>query len=327
MKNKNKILALTLAGLMMMPMAEVFAEDGMNKKIDTVVEVTKGDKSYTDEDIADTRFKLSEARLKLNSDYRNLLKEEVMRENFIRDSKNYVNADKKLTEDYEKKLQDSKRLLNKKDASSNDLENALNMLRDSEIKLVKDYKSALKNEVKFAKVFVKTNSYKLADIEKSTNYDTALLVAKDTLKDVNSSEEDMKLDYLNLLDMRYAMDENFDFREALNEEVSREGKVLNSKEYKTREIEFRSDYKNSVKEAKRILGDKEASKDELDIALYNLKDARKFLGVSEKTLLKEEIEISKKIKSSNTFKNATVLDKKNFESALKEAEKVLKEYK
>lgn len=327
MKNKNKIVGLTLACLMMMPMTEVFAKEDMNSKIETVVEVTKSDKSYTDEDIADIRFKLSEARLKLNSDYKNLLKEEISRENFIRYSKNYVNADKKLSTAYEKKLQDAKRLLNKKDVANKDLEKALAGLRDAEAKLIKDYKTALKNEVKFAEVFLKSNSYKLAGIEKMTNYDTALMIAKDTLKDLSLTEEDYKTDFLNLLNMRYAMDTRENLQEALSDEVSREGKVLNSKEYKTREIEFRTDYKNALKEAKKVLENEKASKDELDSALFNLRDARKFLGVSEKTLLKEEIEVSKKIKSSKIFKDATDVDKKNFEDALKNAEQVLKEIK
>lgn len=321
MNNKNKIIGISLVGLMMaLPITGVLANGNVDSKKDTAVE-TKG---YTKDQVADARFALQEARLKLSSDYKSLLKEEISKENIIRESKNYVAADSKVSADYEKELYNAKKLLKDEKIDKEKLETALNSLRDAEKKLISNYKTALLNEVKFAKTFMKSDIYKNAEIEKSTNYNTALGIAKSTLKDGEATEEDYKTDLLNLLDERYSMDTTLNFKEDLSKEVEKESEVLKSEAFKKAPIEFQSDYVNSIKEAKELLENKKANSKDFDAALFNIKDAKRFLGISENALLKEEVKLSDEVKSSKEYENATKMDKSNYEKALKDAREVLR---
>lgn len=321
MNNKNKIIGISLVGLMMtLPITGVLANGNVDSKKETAVE-TKG---YTKEQVADARFALQEARLKLSSDYKSLLKEEISKENIIRESKNYVAADSKVSADYEKKLYNAKTLLKDEKADKEELENALNSLREAESKLISNYKIALKDEVKFAKTFMDSDVYKNAGIEKMTNFNTALGMAMTTLKDGKATEEDYKADLLNLLDERYSMDTTLNFKEDLSKEVEKESEVLKSEVFKKAPIELQSDYINSIKEAKTLLENKKADNEDFDAALFNIKDAKRFLGFSENTLLKEEVKLSDEVKSSKEYENATKMDKSNYEDAIKDAREVLR---
>lgn len=319
MNNKNKIVGITLVGLMMtLPITGVLANGNVDSKKESVVE-TKG---YSKEQVADARFALQEARLKLSSDYKSLLKEEISKENIIRNSKNYVASDSKVSSAYEKELYNAKTLLKGEKVDKEKLETALNSLREAESKLIVDYKTALKDEVEFAKTFMNSDVYKNAGIEKNTNYNTALGIAKSTLTD--ATEEDYKADLLNLLDERYSMDTTLNFKDALSREVEKESEVLNSEEFKKAPIEFQSDYINSIKDAKELLENEKADLSDYDAALFNIKNAKRFIGFSEKKLLKEEVKLSDGVKSSKEYESATKMDKSNYEDALKEANDVLR---
>lgn len=328
---KNKIMGFSLGVLMLtLPTVGVFAntENTANNKIEKVVEVKqdKATKRIDEEQISNALYGIIEAKERLNTDYKELLMEEIKRESFIRDSKDYNNASEELKHDYENAIAASKTILNDKEAKKEQFQNALYSIREIESNITKDYKIALKNEIKYSEEVLKSNVYKNANVEKSTYYVNGLAAAKIVDKE-NRSEEEIKNALLNLREAREDMDVRANFKKDLEEEIAKESKVKASDEYKNAKIELSAEYDKSLSEAKALLKNNAQNSEELNISLFSIKEARKNLGFNDLTLLKETVEDGAKVIKSNEYKNATDEDQANYDNALAASKVVVKENK
>ena len=331
MKTNNKIIGISLAALMIsLLLTGVFANANTeNSKIEKIVEVykDKSEKKFTDEQIVNALYSMIEAESQLTTNYKELVKEEIKRESFIRGSKDYENADAKLSSEYESALAAAKVLLNDERTTSQQLQYALFSLREIETKITKDYKIALKNEIKYSEEVLKSDIYNNAQIQKSADYDNALAASKLILNDAKSNEEQIKNAVINLKEARENMDIKPNYKISLEEEVAKESKVKESSEFKNAKIELSSEYVKALSDSKSLLEQENPTTEDLNISLFVLKEARKNLGFKDLVMLQEEVDRADKVRKSKEYKNATDEDEANYENALAAARVVLSESK
>ena len=149
------------------------------------------------------------------------LQTEVDKENSVKDSDNYKNADKSKKDAYDKALQEGKKVLDKKDATQSEVDKAKSQLEKAKSELNgknesgdnkpsddkkpsddnkqnKVDKKPLEKETNNSIATKETKKYKNADKDKKYNYEKALKKAKEVLANKKATQEEVNKALANL---------------------------------------------------------------------------------------------------------------------------------
>ncbi|WP_422113939.1 FIVAR domain-containing protein [Gardnerella sp. DNF00622A] len=261
-------------------------------------------------------------------------------------------AAKNALDDYNKKLQAAKALLDKFDRTTGkpkqgetaptqkELDDALDALQAAKKKITDGYKtnkSDLTAEAGKDSDFTKTPEYQNAqakgdDASKQAleDYKKALEDANKVLGDKNATQAQVDDALKKLQDAKSKLSDGYKTDKSdLTAEAGKDSDFTKSPEYQNAAGSPEADaYKRALDEANRILGDKNATQAQVDAALRKLQDAKKKLADSHKTDksdLNTEAGKDSDFRKSIPFIIGKAADLAEYQQALNDANSVLKD--
>ena len=221
-----------------------------------------------------------------------------------------------------------------------ELDDALDALKAAKKKITDGYKtdpSKLKSEADANDTFTKTPEYQNAqakgdDASKQAleDYKKALEDANKVLGDENATQADVDAALKKLQDAKSKLSDGYKTNKSdLDTEAGKDSDFTKSPEYQNAAGSPEADaYKKALDDAKKVLGDKNATQAEVDAALRKLQDAKQKLADSHKTDksdLNTEAGNDPDFRKSIPFIIGKASDLAEYQQALNDANSVLKD--
>lgn len=237
-------------------------------------------------------------------------------------------------------------LLAKGNANAADLQKALNNLSLAKLALApvqtktidsnnqKTSKQDLQELINEAESYKNKDSYKLASDDDKKSYNNAITAAQALVKKSNPKDEEIDAAIATIKEAKDSIEKNGSNRketdgEKLNRLIDDANKVINNPAYKSLAQQYRDNLEKALKKAKDAKTNEEilSAISDLEAAL-NISDIQKLLKdsikVDNKETLEELLEIAKKVKEHNEYKNVGFTQRENLDKAILAASSALK---
>ena len=271
---------------------------------------------------------LQKAKEALNGEETNkeALKAQADKDPAIKETTKYKNADQDKKDSYAKAFENAKNVLEDPKASQAQVDKALEDLKAAENELngTAD-KSKLQDERGQAADVQADDKYKNADEDKKNAYDKALEYANKVLNDPDASQEDVDKALADLQKAKEALNGEATDKTKLQAESDKEEEIKQTPLYKNADEDKKAAYDEKLDQAKKVLADKNATQENVNKALKELKDARNALNgqATNKEALKAEANQADPTKATDAYKLADQELKDAYDKALEEANKVI----
>lgn len=319
-------------------------------------ELTESKKVY--ENLNASKTQLNEAYNKLNKAYNSALdKADTQNDEISRlkkqieetTSKNpgaYQNAGDSARLTYDIAKAKANELIAKGNTNAADLQKALNNLNLAKLALApvktktidsnqqKTSKQNLQELINEAESYRNKDSYKLASDDDKKSYNNAITAAQAIVKKSNPTDEEIDAAIATIKEAKDSIDKNGQNgketdAEKLNRLIDDANTVINHPNYKSVAQQYRDNLEKALKKAKDAETNEEilSAISDLEAALNNsdiqklLKDSVK---VDNKETLEELLEIAKKVKEHNEYKNVGFTQRENLDKAILAASSALK---
>lgn len=325
-------------------------------KNNLINELTESKKVY--ENLNASKTQLNEAYNRLNKAYNSALdKADTQNDEISRlkkqieetTSKNpdaYQNAGDSARLTYDIAKAKANELIAKGNTNAADLQKALNNLNLAKLALApvktktidsnqqKTSKQNLQELINEAESYRNKDSYKLASDDDKKSYNNAITAAQAIVKKSNSTDEEIDAAIATIKEAKDSIEKNGSNKketdgEKLNRLIDDANKVINHPNYKSVAQQYRDRLEKALKKAKDAETNEEilSAISDLEAALKNsdiqklLKDSVK---VDNKETLEELLEIAKKVKEHNEYKNVGFTQRENLDKAILAASSALK---
>ena len=329
--------------------AQAKGDDASKQALDTYKKALEdankvlGDKNATQAQVDEALKKLQDAKSKLSDGYKTNksdLTAEAGKDSDFTKTPEFQNAvGSPEVEAYKKALEDAKKVLGDKNATQAQVDEALKKLQDAKQKLADSHKTdktALQTESNADGDFTKTPEYQNAqakgdDASKQAldTYKKALEDANSVLKDPNATQKQVDDALKKLQEAKKNLaDSHKTDKTKLQTESNADGDFTKTPEFQNAAGSPEVDaYKKALEDAKKVLGDKNATQAQVDEALKKLQDAKSKLADShktDKTGLTAEAGKDSDFTKTPEFQNAAGSPEvEAYKKALEDAKKVL----